>query len=99
MAHTKDSFLNGSLFNTLWAMASQVLSSSDEIYFLGYGFPPTDIGNLFFFLNYKEKIKQIVVFNEESSPEFSRLKGIFGDEILLKQDAKDYLTANLEKWR
>lgn len=39
MAHSKDSFLTGSLFSTLWAKAIDILNKADDILFIGYGFP------------------------------------------------------------
>lgn len=98
MAHTKDSFLNGSLFSTLWAKAAHALKMADEIYFLGYGFPETDLNNLFFFLDYKEKINQIVIYDDESSDNFKRLQSIFGKTLVIKKDAKLFIEENIEAW-
>ena len=58
MAHTKDSFLTGNLFNTIWSKAYYYLKYSKEIIFIGYGFPITDINNLMFFLQFKRKNKR-----------------------------------------
>lgn len=98
MAHTKDSFLNGSLFNTLWAKASEALRVADEIYFLGYGFPTTDLSNLFYFLDYKEKIKKIVIFDNPESENYKRIKSIFGSSVVIKQDAFEFISNHIEQW-
>ena len=98
MAHTKDSFLNGSLFNTLWAKASHILKSSEEIYFLGYSFPETDLSNLFYFLDFKDSIKKIVIYDAEESPSFVRLQTIFGPDKVVRCDACEFLTTNLDEW-
>lgn len=90
MSHNKDSFFKGSLFNTLWTMAISSLNEADEIVFIGYSFPKTDINNLIDFLEYKDKIKHIVIYKSNSA-DTERLKNIFGDRVIEK-DAKDYIT-------
>jgi len=98
MAHTKDSFLNGSLFNTLWAKASHALNTSEEIYFLGYSFPETDLSNLFYFLDFKEKIKNIVIIDGKESENYIRLSHIFGKDVITIKDAMIFIEENIEKW-
>lgn len=94
MAHSKDSFLKGSLFNTLWAKALSYLDNASDIYFIGYSFPKSDINNLFLFLDYKDKIRKIVVhYENESHNDFIRLRHLFGD-IVENKDAKLYIESN-----
>lgn len=90
MSHNKDAFFKGSLFNTLWAMAISALKSADEIIFIGYSFPKTDINNLLDFLEFKEKIKHVIVY-KNSQQDIERLKHLFGDRVIEK-DAKEYIT-------
>lgn len=88
MTHAKDSFLTGSLYSTLWARAIEKLEQATEIHFIGYGFPATDSNHLFAFLDFKTKIKSIVVYN---SSERKRLSKIFGEGVVFESDAKDFL--------
>jgi hypothetical protein len=97
MAHSKESFLNGSLFNTLWAKANDRLKNSDEIIFIGYGFPFTDMNNFAFFLEYKEKITSVVVCEDPQSMNLSRLQTIFGKHKVSNVDAKEYIANNYQK--
>lgn len=89
MSHNKDAFFKGSLFNTLWAKAMSNLEEADEVIFIGYGFPRTDVNNLMDFLAFKDKIKHIVVYNCPHK-ELARLRNIFGG-CVLEKDAKDYV--------
>jgi len=75
-------------------MSAHHLETADEIVFLGYGFPQTDIGNLLFFLEYKRKIKHVVVREPEDEAgrtRLARLEGIFGKEVVRNPDVKDFL--------
>lgn len=90
MAHSKESFLRGSLFNILWAKADYYLSNADEIYCIGYGFPKTDVNNLEFLLKHRERIKNVVVYEKESHPDLERLRRLFGEKIV-SSDACDFL--------
>lgn len=90
MAHSKESFLRGSLFNILWAKADYYLSMADEIYCIGYGFPKTDINNLEFLLKHRERIKQVVVYENPNNPNLERMKRLLGEKVVCK-DAKEFL--------
>jgi hypothetical protein len=96
MAHSKESFLNGSLFTTLWARANDRLKNADEIVFIGYGFPFTDINNFSFFLEYKGKITKIVVYEQPDSVNLDRLKLIFGADKIINMDAKQFIEENYQ---
>lgn len=91
MAHAKESFLRGSLFNLLWAKADYYLKNAEEIHFLGYGFPKTDINNLEFLLRHRDRIANVVVFESEDHPDLQRLRRLLGKNVI-SRDAKDYLS-------
>ncbi len=92
MAHSKGAFLNGTLFSTLWAQAIHYLEQASQIVLIGYSFPPSDIENLYFFLNFKEKIERIVVFfKDHHDRRFERLGYIFGRNTVLNLDAAEYV--------
>ncbi len=91
MAFAKSEFFVGSLYNVLWNVARRCLEECEEINFIGYGFPQTDMDNLFFFLNYKSKIYDIVIREPGDSHKISRLKRLFPDSRIINCDAYDYL--------
>lgn len=91
MAHAKESFLRGSLFNLLWSKADFYLSRAEEINFLGYGFPQTDLNNLEFLLRHRERFRKVVVFEEENSPDLERLRALLGEDVVVDCDAKTFL--------
>ena len=91
MAHTKESFLRGSLFNLLWSKADYYLKNAEEIYFLGYGFPKTDMNNLEFLLRHRDRFKKVVVFEREGCAVLERLQKLLGD-LVESCDAKEYLS-------
>ncbi len=95
MSHAKQAFLEGTLFNTLWARAAMLLGEAEEIHLIGYGFPKTDLSNLLFFLDYKERIRRITVREPEGSPGLQRLRSIFGSDVVLNADAKEYVAREL----
>lgn len=91
MAHAKESFLRGSLFNLLWSKAEYYLKRAEEINFLGYGFPQTDLNNLEFLLRHRERFKNVVVFEDEKSPDLERLRALLGSDVVVDCDAKKFL--------
>lgn len=91
MAHAKESFLRGSLFNVLWAKADYYLKNAEEINFLGYGFPKTDVNNLEFLLRHRKRIANVVIFENEDHPHLIRLRRLLG-KCVISRDAKDYLS-------
>ena len=90
MAHAKESFLRGSLFNLLWSKADYYLKNAEEIYFLGYGFPKTDMNNLEFLLRHRDRFKKVVVFEHAGCAVLERLQKLLGD-LVESCDAKEYL--------
>lgn len=90
MAHAKESFLRGSLFNVLWSKAAYYLKNSEQINFLGYGFPKSDINNLEFLLRHRDRIRDVVVFENAGNPNLVRLRGLLGNHVVCS-DAKEYL--------
>ncbi|MDX9881114.1 MAG: SIR2 family protein [Prolixibacteraceae bacterium] len=78
MAHSKEYYFKGSLFPSLWQKAYYWLKECDEIIFIGYGFPETDVVNFNFFLQFKDKIKDIVVMNDHN---LKKLTNIFGEKV------------------
>lgn len=100
MAHGKELFLYGSLYNFLWARAFQYIHDAEEIYFIGYGFPETDINNLLDFSDpmLKRKIKNIVILDKsDDEKEKERLKRLFGfgDDKVINKDAKEFIKENI----
>ena len=99
MAHAKELFLYGTLFNILWAKATYYINHAKEIYFIGYGFPESDINNLLMFLKNKKKIKEIIVYYPDKKDEdLNRLIQIFGKKIVKNINALDYLAENSERF-
>ncbi|MBX2843400.1 MAG: SIR2 family protein [Flammeovirgaceae bacterium] len=94
MAFSKMQFLSGSLYNVIWNIAQSYLEEASEIYFIGYGFPQTDIDNLIFFLKFKSKIKDIVIFEPPESEKLRRLNKLFPDSNIINQDAFQYIVEN-----
>ena len=92
MAHAKESFLRGSLFNLLWSKADYYLKNAQEIYFLGYGFPKTDVNNLEFLLRHRDRFKKVVVFEQQNHPDLIRLQKLLGEDLIVSADAKAYLS-------
>ncbi|MCQ2109547.1 MAG: hypothetical protein MJZ05_12395 [Fibrobacter sp.] len=91
MAHAKESFLRGSLFNVLWSKADYYLKNAEEIYFVGYGFPKSDVNNLEFLLSHRDRFKKVVVFERKGHPDLVRLENLLGPEVLESCDAKNFL--------
>lgn len=91
MAHAKESFLRGSLFNLLWSKAEYYLKNAEEISFLGYGFPQTDLNNLEFLLRHRDKFKNVVVYEDENSADLERLRALLGKDVVIDCDAKKFL--------
>ena len=93
MISSKISYRQGSFYNALWNIAERYLDLCDEVSFIGYGFPVTDLDNLNFFLKYKEKIRDIVVF--ENHPALrKRLEKIFDYSEIINCDALEYICNN-----
>lgn len=78
MAYSKDNYFDGSLFPFLWQKAYYWLNHCDNIVFIGYGFPETDLTNLNFFLQFKDKISDIVVIDDNN---LKKLQAIFGEKV------------------
>jgi len=91
MAHAKESFLRGSLFNVLWAKADYYLSHAEELYVIGYGFPKTDGNNIPFLLKHRDRIRKVIVFENEGHTNLTRLQNLFGNEVVSSCDAKCFL--------
>lgn len=90
MAYSKSSYMEGSFYNVLWNIAQRYLELAEEINFIGYGFPVTDADNLAFFLDYKNKIKHIII-NEDVDFKIKRLEELFGKDKIVNIDAADYI--------
>lgn len=91
MSDVKPLFLRGTLYNTLWAKAIDQLNKCDEIYFIGYGFPQTDLNDLDLWLEYKEKIKYINIEEKGEGEKLSRLTTLFGEDRIVNMDAKKFI--------
>lgn len=94
MAFAKTEFFIGSLYNVLWNICRRCLEETNEIIFIGYGFPQTDIDNLYFFLNFKAKISDIVVLEKSNSWKLRRLQELFPGSRIINQDAFEYIREN-----
>jgi hypothetical protein len=97
MSHSKEHFLNGSLFSILWNSFMYYLEKAQEIIFIGYGFPKSDLANLALFLQYKSKIKQIVIQERENTNLENRLTHLFGAKKVINRDACEFLEQLLEE--
>jgi len=95
MAHAKDSYLRGSLFSLLWAKAEYHLARARDIHFLGYGFPRTDINNLAFLLRHRERIRSVVVYEDDDPIELDRLRRLFGQNTVINQDARNWIATHI----
>ena len=91
MAHAKESFLRGSLFNLLWSKADYYLKNAEEIYFIGYGFPKTDINNLEFLLRHRDRFKKVVVLGKDENHNLLRLQKLLGEDLVESCDAKEFI--------
>lgn len=91
MTYSKGGYLIGSFYNALWNIAERYLTTAEEINFIGYGFPATDINNIEFFLRFKDKIKDIVI-KEDLPEKITRLENLFGREKILNIDAVEYIS-------
>lgn len=91
MAHAKDSFLRGSLFNVIWAKADYYLSRADEIYVIGYGFPQTDGNSFPFLLKHRTRIRNVVVFEPKKDNSIERLQRLFDKDVVVCEDAQKFL--------
>ena len=91
MAHAKESFLRGSLFNLLWSKADYYLKNAEEIYFIGYGFPKTDINNLEFLLRHRDRFKKAVVLDSAGRHDLTRLQKLLGEDLVESCDAKEFI--------
>jgi hypothetical protein len=75
--------MNGDLFTAIWKRMEMLLSTSDEIEVVGYGFPESDFYVVPKILNYIDKINRVIVLDENA-----RLRRMFGDKLIIG-DAKD----------
>ena len=91
MAHAKESFLRGSLFNLLWSKADYYLKNAEEVYFIGYGFPKTDINNLEFLLRHRNRFKKVIVLDSKGWLDVQRLQKLLGNELVECCDAKEFI--------
>ncbi len=90
MSSSKLYFRQGSFYNVLWNIAQRYLDLAEEIYFIGYGFPVTDLDNLHFFLRYSNKIRDIVIYEDDATLK-NRLENIFTSSSVINSDALDYI--------
>ncbi len=91
MAFSKMNFMKGSLYNVLWNIARRYLEETEEIIFIGYGFPQSDIDNLYFFLQFKSKITDIVIHEKTETSKIDRIKKLFPASNVINQDAYEYI--------
>lgn len=98
MTYTKGLYLEKPLYEIIWSRAYKSLLDADEIYFIGYSFPDTDINNIYFYKSFDKKIAGICVksvdendfnrFKDRINVVFPRLReGVFSNK-----DACEYLS-------
>lgn len=95
MTNTKHKYFNGNFYKIIWKKMKYYLENSKEINFIGYGFPRTDFDNLVFFCEFKEKIKDIVIYDEKEGVEreenTKRLEQIFDKSNIEINGAIEYI--------
>jgi len=62
MTYNKSVYLEKPLYEIIWNRAYKALKAADEIYFIGYSFPETDINNTYFYKEFENKIKGVCVY-------------------------------------
>jgi hypothetical protein len=87
MAHSKEAFLNGTLFSSIWAKFGNYLDCCENVFCLGYGFPESDLFIINAMLRHKNKIKAIIVNDNES---FKKVDAMFPG-VVIKDDAKAFI--------
>lgn len=97
MAHTRRAFLGGTLFPTLWRTMSYYLERADNIVFIGYGFPDTDLTLLLEFARYKAKVRRIVICENDDvfDRKCVRLRGLFPMSPIVNEDAVEWVRDNM----
>ncbi len=88
MSFSKTKYLKGSLFNILWNKAVSYMDAAEQIHFIGYGFPASDNDYLELFLKYKQKVRDIVLFDKPSQ---KRAERIFENARVMHMHAGEYL--------
>jgi hypothetical protein len=93
MAHTRRAFLGGTLFPTLWRTMVYYLERADEIHFIGYGFPDTDLTLLLEFTRHREKVRTIVIYDGQAQfrRRRSRLRRLFPHTRIINNDALEWI--------
>lgn len=94
MTHDKSGFLEGNLFPTIWRKFEYYLKQTENIHFIGYGFPRSDYDNLLLFSQYSQKVKSIVVLNEKRE-KIKRLRNIFPQAKIFEDGAVNWIRAEL----
>jgi hypothetical protein len=87
----------GNIISSLWTKAKNALSECEELYIIGYSFPPTDQVSRILFesaLKHNKSIKKIVIWNPKPDPIKELFIDIFGLDsrlIFVKREQFDPL--------
>lgn len=93
MSNTKHKYFSGSFYKTIWSKMNYFIKNAEDITFIGYGFPKTDFDNLVFFSSFKDKIKDIVIYNSSKDLEKKKsLEKIFTTSRIHTDGAVKYIT-------
>lgn len=92
MSNTKYNYFKGNFYKILWNKMKYYMDKVEEIDFIGYGFPKTDLDNLILFSSYKEKVKNIVIYkSEEDIKNKERLEKVFTNTNITTIGAVEYI--------
>lgn len=98
MSNTKYKYFAGNLFEILWKKMNNYIDDADELNFIGYSFPKIDFDNVILFNKYKEKVKNIVIYNtDEDIKNKERLEKIFTKAEIHTDGAIEYINRLVSK--
>ena len=67
------------------------MKNAEEIYFIGYSFPKTDVNNLEFLLRHRDRFKKAVVLDSVGRQNLMRLQKLLGEDLVESCDAKEFI--------
>jgi hypothetical protein len=98
MTHLKSVVMDHPLTKVVWGRAHEALAQADDIYFIGYSFPQTDINAVYFFKQFGKKIRGICIGPQKSAQDkdvfINRINGFFAGDlssIVSIEDGMKYL--------
>ena len=77
----KNAFYNHNAIKSIWQQAEKILSEADEIYIVGFSFPPTDVSVRFLFQSaLRQSNATVYVINAETEKQMrKRYESVFGE--------------------